>query len=36
MSVMEYVFWYNNNRLHSYCGHATPNEFENHYYSTHD
>jgi putative transposase len=30
---MEWVAWYNNERLHSACGNIPPKEFEESYYT---
>jgi putative transposase len=32
-ATMEWVAWYNNERLHSACGYAPPKEFEENYYT---
>jgi putative transposase len=31
-STAEWVYWYNNQRLHSWCGHRPPLEFEQAYW----
>lgn len=33
--VLKWVNWYNRRRLHSWCGHQPPIEFENTYYAAH-
>ena len=33
MATMEWVAWYNNERLHSTCGNIPPKEFEENYYT---
>lgn len=33
--VLKWVDWYNRRRLHSWCGHQPPIEFENTYYAAH-
>ena len=32
MATAEWVSWYNNDRLHSWCGHRPPLEFEQDYW----
>ncbi|MBB2505422.1 hypothetical protein H5411_40675 [Amycolatopsis echigonensis] len=31
-ATAEWVYWYNNERLHSWCGHRPPLEFEQGYW----
>jgi putative transposase len=33
LATMEWVSWYNNNRLHSACGNIPPKEYEENYYA---
>lgn len=33
MATMDWVAWYNNERLHSTCGNIPPKEFEKNYYT---
>lgn len=33
LATLEYVSWYNNERLHSACGHIPPKEYEDNYYT---
>jgi len=33
LATLEWVAWYNNERLHSACGHIPPKEFEDNYYT---
>jgi len=33
LATMEWVSWYNNHRLHSWCGNIPPKEFEENYYA---
>lgn len=33
LATLEWVAWYNNERLHSACGHIPPREFEDNYYT---
>jgi putative transposase len=35
-ATMEWVAWYNNDRLHSACGYIPPKEFEENYYTQQD
>ena len=35
LATAEWVDWYNRRRLHSWCGHQPPIEFENTYYAAH-
>jgi putative transposase len=32
VATMDWVHWYNEGRLHSYCGDMPPKEFEERYY----
>jgi putative transposase len=34
MATMEWVAWYNNERLHSYCGGIPPKEYEESFHKT--
>ncbi|MGH3327674.1 MAG: integrase core domain-containing protein [Streptomycetales bacterium] len=34
-NTMEWVAWYNSERLHSYCKNAPPFEYEEAFYETH-
>lgn len=33
LATLEYVSWYNNERLHSACGNIPPKEYEDNYYT---
>lgn len=33
LATLEWVSWYNNDRLHSACGHIPPKEYEDNYYA---
>ena len=33
LATLEWVAWYNNERLHSFCGDVPPKEYEGNYYA---